>query len=171
MNGIVVVQKVITGMSSLTLLAIPFFVFSGILMNQSGITRRIMNDNQQRQAERENGLSQGFRQLLRSDLLFSQRGVSPLLRDNVVQNHHYHHQQESPEDYESLRGADRADDRLPGPGKRPSQHADGGPDTNTGTFKNIRTRKITMERTAAVLIGAPPFPETAVSEAYKYRPG
>ena len=43
MNGIVVVQKVITGMSSLTLLAIPFFVFSGILMNQSGITRRIMN--------------------------------------------------------------------------------------------------------------------------------
>lgn len=43
MNGIVVVQKVITGMSGLTLLAIPFFIFSGILMNQSGITRRIMN--------------------------------------------------------------------------------------------------------------------------------
>lgn len=43
MNGIVVVQKVITGMSGLTLLAIPFFIFSGILMNQSGITKRIMN--------------------------------------------------------------------------------------------------------------------------------
>ena len=42
-NGIVVVQKIITGMSSLNLLAIPFFIFSGILMNQSGITRRIMN--------------------------------------------------------------------------------------------------------------------------------
>ena len=42
-NGIVVVQKIITGMSSLTLLAIPFFIFSGVLMNSSGITRRIMN--------------------------------------------------------------------------------------------------------------------------------
>ena len=42
-NGIVVVQKIITGMSSLTLLAIPFFIFSGILMNTSGITKRIMN--------------------------------------------------------------------------------------------------------------------------------
>ena len=42
-NGIVVVQKIITGMSSLTLLAIPFFIFSGVLMNSAGITRRIMN--------------------------------------------------------------------------------------------------------------------------------
>lgn len=42
-NGIVVVQKIITGMSSLTLLAIPFFIFSGVLMNSSGITKRIMN--------------------------------------------------------------------------------------------------------------------------------
>ena len=43
MNGIVVVQKIITGMSGLSLLAIPFFIFSGILMNSAGITRRIMN--------------------------------------------------------------------------------------------------------------------------------
>lgn len=42
-NGIVVVQKIITGMGGLTLLAIPFFIFSGILMNSSGITKRIMN--------------------------------------------------------------------------------------------------------------------------------
>ena len=42
-TGITVVQKIITGMSGLSLLAIPFFIFSGILMNQAGITRRIMN--------------------------------------------------------------------------------------------------------------------------------
>lgn len=42
-NGIVVVQKIITGMGGLTLLAIPFFIFSGVLMNSSGITKRIMN--------------------------------------------------------------------------------------------------------------------------------
>ena len=42
-TGIVVVGKIMTGMSSLTLLAIPFFIFSGVLMNTAGITRRIMN--------------------------------------------------------------------------------------------------------------------------------
>lgn len=41
-NGIVVVQKLIAGMSSIPLLAIPFFVCAGILMNMSGITKRIM---------------------------------------------------------------------------------------------------------------------------------
>ena len=42
-NGIVVVQKVLAGMGSVTLLAIPFFVGAGILMNMSGITKRIMD--------------------------------------------------------------------------------------------------------------------------------
>lgn len=41
-NSIVVVQKLIAGMSSIPLLAIPFFVCAGILMNMSGITKRIM---------------------------------------------------------------------------------------------------------------------------------
>ena len=41
-NGIVVVQKLIAGISSIPLLAIPFFVCAGILMNMSGITKRIM---------------------------------------------------------------------------------------------------------------------------------
>ena len=42
-NGIVVVQKVVAGMSSIPLLAITFFVAAGVLMNQSGVTTRIMN--------------------------------------------------------------------------------------------------------------------------------
>jgi tripartite ATP-independent transporter DctM subunit len=42
-DGIVVVQKVLAGMSSIPLLAIAFFVGAGILMNLSGITHRIMN--------------------------------------------------------------------------------------------------------------------------------
>lgn len=42
-NGIVVVQKMIAGMSSIPLLAISFFVGAGVLMNESGITIRIMN--------------------------------------------------------------------------------------------------------------------------------
>lgn len=42
-NGIVVVQKVIAGMSSIPLLAISFFVATGVLMNRSGVTKRIMN--------------------------------------------------------------------------------------------------------------------------------
>lgn len=42
-NGIVVVQKVLAGMGSIPLLAIPFFVGAGILMNMSGITKRIMD--------------------------------------------------------------------------------------------------------------------------------
>lgn len=41
-NGIVVVQKMIAGMSSIPLLAISFFVAAGVLMNESGITLRIM---------------------------------------------------------------------------------------------------------------------------------
>ncbi len=42
-NSIVVVQKVLAGMSSIPLLAIPFFVGAGVLMNMSGITKRIMS--------------------------------------------------------------------------------------------------------------------------------
>lgn len=41
-SNIVVVQKVLAGMSSIPLLAIPFFVGAGVLMNMSGITQRIM---------------------------------------------------------------------------------------------------------------------------------
>lgn len=42
-NSIVVVQKIITGMSGLSLLAVPFFILSGIIMSSGGIYRRIMN--------------------------------------------------------------------------------------------------------------------------------
>ena len=36
-------QRVITGTESVTLLAIPFFVCAGVLMNYTGVTKRIMN--------------------------------------------------------------------------------------------------------------------------------
>lgn len=39
----IIAQRMISGIESIPLLAIPFFVCSGILMNYSGITRRIMN--------------------------------------------------------------------------------------------------------------------------------
>lgn len=39
----IIAQKFISGCESISLLAIPFFVCSGLLMNYSGITRRIMD--------------------------------------------------------------------------------------------------------------------------------
>ncbi len=42
-NPAVFGQRVITGTESVTLLAIPFFVCAGVLMNYTGVTRRIMN--------------------------------------------------------------------------------------------------------------------------------
>jgi tripartite ATP-independent transporter DctM subunit len=36
-------QKIFTGMNSFTLLAIPFFVLAGIIMNNGGIARRLVN--------------------------------------------------------------------------------------------------------------------------------
>lgn len=36
-------QRVVSGMESTTLLAIPFFVASGVFMNSSGVTKRVMN--------------------------------------------------------------------------------------------------------------------------------
>ena len=36
-------QQAITGAESVTLLAIPFFVCAGVLMNYTGVTRRIMD--------------------------------------------------------------------------------------------------------------------------------
>lgn len=41
-SGFVIVQQVIQGISSIPLLAIPFFVGAGVLMNMAGITKRIM---------------------------------------------------------------------------------------------------------------------------------
>ena len=41
-NSQIMAQKFITGCEGISMLAIPFFVLSGILMNYSGITRRIM---------------------------------------------------------------------------------------------------------------------------------
>jgi len=41
-NSQIMAQKFISGCESISMLAIPFFVLSGILMNYSGITRRIM---------------------------------------------------------------------------------------------------------------------------------
>lgn len=42
MNPIVFAQQAITGVESISLLAIPFFVCAGIMMNYTGVTARIM---------------------------------------------------------------------------------------------------------------------------------
>ncbi|MDO4523282.1 MAG: TRAP transporter large permease [Eubacteriales bacterium] len=42
-NPIVFAQQAITGVESISLLAIPFFVCAGIVMNYTGVTRRIMD--------------------------------------------------------------------------------------------------------------------------------
>ena len=36
-------QKIFTGINSFTLLAIPFFILAGIIMNNGGIARRLVN--------------------------------------------------------------------------------------------------------------------------------
>lgn len=41
-NGVLMVQRVISGMQSTTMLAIPFFVAAGALMNYCGITKRML---------------------------------------------------------------------------------------------------------------------------------
>ena len=41
-NSIVFAQQAITGAESISLLAIPFFVCAGIMMNYTGVTARIM---------------------------------------------------------------------------------------------------------------------------------
>lgn len=42
-SGYVVSQRMATGVSSFSLLAIPFFVFSGVLMGEGGMARRLMD--------------------------------------------------------------------------------------------------------------------------------
>lgn len=42
-NAVVYAQQTIAGVESISLLAVPFFVFAGILMNDTGVTRRIMD--------------------------------------------------------------------------------------------------------------------------------
>ncbi|MGI5173203.1 TRAP transporter large permease [Treponema sp. OMZ 840] len=42
-SPVIFAQQFITGTESITLLAIPFFVFAGTCMNYTGVTRRIMN--------------------------------------------------------------------------------------------------------------------------------
>ena len=42
-NSAVFAQQAITGAESVTLLAIPFFVCAGVLMNYTGVTKRIMD--------------------------------------------------------------------------------------------------------------------------------
>ena len=42
-TGVLAIQRVISGMQSTTMLAIPFFVASGALMNYCGITERMLN--------------------------------------------------------------------------------------------------------------------------------
>ena len=42
-NPAVFAQQAITGAESVTLLAIPFFVCAGVLMNYTGVTKRIMD--------------------------------------------------------------------------------------------------------------------------------
>ena len=38
-----IVQRTLSGMQSVPLLAVPFFVYSGVLMNYAGVTQRIMD--------------------------------------------------------------------------------------------------------------------------------
>ncbi len=42
-TGVLAIQRVISGMQSTTMLAIPFFVAAGALMNYCGITERMLN--------------------------------------------------------------------------------------------------------------------------------
>ena len=42
-NAIVFAQQAITGAESISLLAIPFFVCAGVMMNYTGVTKRIMD--------------------------------------------------------------------------------------------------------------------------------
>ena len=42
-NPIVYAQQAITGVESISLLAIPFFICAGIFMNYTGVTKRIMD--------------------------------------------------------------------------------------------------------------------------------
>lgn len=42
-NSIVFAQQAITGTESISLLAIPFFVCAGVMMNYTGVTKRIMD--------------------------------------------------------------------------------------------------------------------------------
>ncbi|MGY9015764.1 MAG: TRAP transporter large permease subunit, partial [Rhodospirillales bacterium] len=42
-TGYIVAQKISTGISSFPLLAIPFFVLSGVLMGEGGMARRLMD--------------------------------------------------------------------------------------------------------------------------------
>ena len=43
LSGIIIAQRMVTGLDSFTLLAIPCFILAGQLMNSSGITKRIFN--------------------------------------------------------------------------------------------------------------------------------
>lgn len=43
LSGIIIAQRMVTGLDSYTLLAIPCFIFAGQLMNSSGITKKIFN--------------------------------------------------------------------------------------------------------------------------------
>ena len=40
---LIIAQRCVAGMENIPLLAIPYFIFAGVLMNHTGITRRIMN--------------------------------------------------------------------------------------------------------------------------------
>lgn len=41
-NNIIIAQRMIAGMESIPLLAVPFFVCAGVFMNYSGVTKRVM---------------------------------------------------------------------------------------------------------------------------------
>jgi tripartite ATP-independent transporter DctM subunit len=41
--SLIFAQRVVSGVESITLLAIPFFIASGVFMNNSGVTKRVMN--------------------------------------------------------------------------------------------------------------------------------
>ena len=42
-SQVIIVQRIVSGIQSIPLLAIPFFVCAGVFMNYSGVTRRIMD--------------------------------------------------------------------------------------------------------------------------------
>ena len=57
-NPIIFAQQAITGVESISLLAIPFFVCAGIFMNYTGVTKRIMDFCEVATARLPGGLAQ-----------------------------------------------------------------------------------------------------------------
>ena len=58
LNNIILAQRIISGIESVPLLAVPFFVTAGVLMNYTGITKRMINFSETITGHMPGGLAQ-----------------------------------------------------------------------------------------------------------------